>query len=92
MLRRVNLVMTDVLVESIASIIRVTRIVDDVVFLLCLSRLLVTANAIHRSQILVTLLIEALRSTETSVLTRATRLTISEAGILQNHVVNLYFI
>jgi hypothetical protein len=49
-------------------------------------RLLVTANVVPTSsQIFVTLLIEALRSSETSVITRATRRNIPEDGILHSH-------
>jgi hypothetical protein len=36
-------------------------------------RLLVTANVVPNSLILVTLMMEAIRSSETSILTRATR-------------------
>jgi hypothetical protein len=43
------------------------------VFLRSVSRLLVTANVVPSSPILVTLMKEALSSSETSVLTRATR-------------------
>jgi hypothetical protein len=42
----------------------------------------VTANILPSSPILVTLLMDAIRSSETSVLTRATRRPIPEDGIL----------
>jgi hypothetical protein len=70
MLRRVELVRTDVSKERIAAINRVLR-------------LLVTANGVPSSPILVTLMMEAIRSSETSVLIRSTRRNITEDGILQ---------
>jgi hypothetical protein len=67
MLRRVVLVRTDVSEERSASIIRVTRIgalrTKLAVTFRSVLRLLVTAN-VHSSPNLVTLMIEALRSSE----------------------------
>jgi hypothetical protein len=57
---------------------RVALIRTDLVFLRSVRWLLVTANVIPSSPILVTLMIEALRSSET----RATRRNITEDGIL----------
>jgi hypothetical protein len=65
MLRHVALVRTDVSDELSASTIRVRRNFE---FLRSVRRLLVTAN-VPSSPILVTLIMEALRSSETSVLT-----------------------
>jgi hypothetical protein len=66
MLRHVALVRTDVSEEFSAFFIRVTRIGE-------LGTLLVTANIVPSSPILVTLMKKALSSYETSVLTRARR-------------------
>jgi hypothetical protein len=54
-------------------------------FLRSVRRLLVTANVVPSSPILVTLMMEALSSSETSVLTRAIRRNIQGAGILHSH-------
>jgi hypothetical protein len=53
------------------------------VFLRSVRRLLVTGNVVPSSTFLVTLMMEALSSNKTSVITRATRGNISEDGILR---------
>jgi hypothetical protein len=68
MLRRVALVRTDVSEEHRASFIKVTRIGE-------LGTMLVGASVVPSSPILVNLTKEALSSSETSVLTRAIRVT-----------------
>jgi hypothetical protein len=75
-LRRVALVRTDVSEELSASIIRVTRISELgtmlAVFLHSVHWLLVMANFVPSSMILVPLMMEALSFSETSIFTRAT--------------------
>jgi hypothetical protein len=56
-----------------------------VCFLRSVRRLLVTASVVPSSQILVTVMNEALSSSETSVLTRSTRRNVPEHAIFHSH-------
>jgi hypothetical protein len=82
------LVRTNISEEGITSIIGVDRISELGMLAITSNcyycQLLVTAN-VRSLLILSTLMMEAVRSFETSVLTRATRYHLSEDGILDSH-------
>jgi hypothetical protein len=90
-LHRVAFVRIDVSDDRIASTIRMTRIGELGTTLAVTSnrrsllRVLVTANVVPSSPILVIQIVEAICSSETSVLTRAILRNIPEDGILHNH-------
>jgi hypothetical protein len=73
LLRHVALVRIDVSKERRESIIRVTRIGELRTTLAVTSKLRRNTTVLYYSSFLVTLMMEALRSSETSVPTRATR-------------------
>jgi hypothetical protein len=85
MLRSGALVTTDVSEESGASFNRVTRIgeLGTTLPVTIYGRVLATAIVVPSSPILVTLMMKALSSYETSVFTRATLRSIPEGAILQ---------
>jgi hypothetical protein len=86
----VALVRTNVSEERSASIMRVTRIGElettlavtiNIVLLRSVRRLLVKANVVPSSQIFVILMMEALRSSETSVLTKPHGVTFQNTAV-----------
>jgi hypothetical protein len=82
MLRRAALVRTDVSDNLIVSIIREKRIST--------LQVLVTANVVPSTLILITLIMEAICSSKMSALTRARRRHIPEDDILQHALLTIY--
>jgi hypothetical protein len=89
MLRRVALVRTDVseeisCEEMLACHTIICHNICHIVFLHSVHLLLHTPNVVPSSPILVTLMMEAIRSSETTVIKRVARRNILEEGILQS--------
>jgi hypothetical protein len=86
MLGHIPVLRTELSEEHIASIIRVERVKDvqTTLTLPSVLQFIVTANVVPSSLILVTLMMEAIRSSEPSVLTRATVSHTPEVGILHS--------
>jgi hypothetical protein len=82
MFRHVPVIRTDVSEECSASIIRVTGL-DELGTTLASCLLLITAAIVPSSLLLVTLMIEALHSSKTSIFTRAIWRNIPEDGIFK---------
>jgi hypothetical protein len=84
----VALVMADVSEEGIVSIITLTGMNElgtTLAVTTSSNQRMVTANVVLSTRFLATLMMEAIRSSETSLLTRATRRRIPQDGIRHSH-------